>query len=95
MSLRRAIFGMSCREVADFLRAHLDGELSRKERRAFERHLFWCRPCVAYVESYGTTVRLARSLGQAPPQEVSAPVPEALVLAVLAARAAGRAESDD
>jgi anti-sigma factor RsiW len=95
VSLRRAIFGMSCREVADFLCAHLDGELSRAERRAFERHLFWCRPCVTYLESYRTTVRLARSLGSAPLHEVSEPMPEALVLAVLAARAAGRAESGD
>ena len=92
MTLRRIVFGLTCREVADFLRAYLDGELPGSERRAFRRHLFWCRPCVAYVASYRTTIRLARALGEPDPGEAPEPIPEALVRAVLAARAAGRPE---
>ncbi len=84
--LRRTIFGLTCREVADFLSAYLDGELPDKERRAFGRHLFWCRDCVAYVESYRKTVELLRTLGKDGPAEAPEPIPEALVAAVLAAR---------
>lgn len=86
MGLRRTLFGLSCREVADFLLAWLDGELPLHERRAFERHLFWCRACVAYVESYRRTVALARELGEPTPEEPPEPVPEELVRAVLAAK---------
>ena len=92
VTLRRALFGMTCREVAEFLRAHLDGELPSRERRAFRRHLFWCRACVAYVVSYRETIRLARAIGEPDPDEAPEPIPEDLVRAILAARAAGRPE---
>jgi anti-sigma factor RsiW len=85
-ALRRTIFGSTCREVADFLSAYLDGELPDKERRAFRRHLFWCKDCVAYVDSYRKTVDLLRALGKDLPEEAPEPIPEALVAAVLAAR---------
>ena len=43
---------MTCREIADFLLAYLDGELSAGWRRAFEAHLAECPQCVDYIESY-------------------------------------------
>ena len=87
MTLRRRIFGMTCRELADFLLAYLDGELDTGERRSLDRHLLWCRPCRAYLQSYRTTVQLARSLGKPAPDELPEPIPEELVEAVLASRA--------
>jgi anti-sigma factor RsiW len=90
MGLHRIVFGLSCREIADFLMAYLDGELPAKERRAFGRHLFWCRACVAYVDSYRAAVRLARAAGDAGADEPPEPIPEALVQAILEARSAGR-----
>ncbi len=84
--LRKLVFGMTCREVADFLGHYLDGDLPKAQRRAFDRHLFWCRACVAYVESYRATVRLARSLGRQGEVDLPAPPPESLVQAVLEAR---------
>ena len=92
MSVRRVIFGPTCRELADFLLAYLDEELPARDARAFRRHLFWCRACRAYVESYRTSVQLARSLGQPLPNEPAEPMPEALMEAVLAARAEARRE---
>lgn len=86
--LRRVIFGMTCRDLAEYLLAYLDDELPRSERRAFDRHLFWCKACRAYLESYRATVELARSLGTPLPDEAPEPVPEHLIAAVLAARAA-------
>jgi anti-sigma factor RsiW len=90
MTLRSRIFGMTCRELADFLLAYLDGELNARERSRFDRHLFWCRPCRAYLDSYRTTVQLARSLGKPARDELPEPVPEALVQAVLAVRGESR-----
>ena len=84
--LRFLIFGLTCREVADFLLEYLEGDLPVHQRRAFRRHLFWCSACVAYVESYRKTVNLARALGQETPPELSEPLPEEIVRAVLAAR---------
>jgi len=91
MGLHRVVFGLRCREIAESLMAYLEGELPATQQRAFGRHLFWCRPCVAYVESYRTTVRLARAAGKAAPDEAPEPIPEALVRAILEAERAGRA----
>lgn len=86
--MRRLLFGLTCREVSDFLLHYLEGDLPPREQRAFGRHLFWCRACVAYVESYRTTVALARSTGQAEPPDLAEPLPEEIVRAVLEARRA-------
>jgi len=88
MGLRRMIFGLTCREVSDFLLAWLEGDLPEAERAAFRRHLFWCRDCVNYVDNYRETVRLAQSLGEAGPEELPEPIPDDLLRAVLAAKRA-------
>jgi anti-sigma factor RsiW len=80
---------MTCRELVDFLGAHLDGELSEEVRRRFEEHLAACPECFAYVEAYRATVRLARGAFRDPDGPVPADVPEDLVKAILAARRKG------
>lgn len=79
---------LTCREMADFLGDYFDGSLPDGQKREFERHLAVCPPCIHYLESYKTTVALAKqscsttSAKSAPPADV----PEALIQAILAAR---------
>jgi anti-sigma factor RsiW len=78
---------MTCRELIDFIADHLAGDLDPAARRTFDDHLRGCPECVAYLQSYETTVRLVRETGAEPDEPVPAGVPEALVRAVHAARA--------
>lgn len=71
---------ITCREVIEFLIDYLDGELSAEELRQFQRHLAVCASCVAYLQTYEQTVRLARDLDE----EIE--LPEELIEAVLASR---------
>ena len=77
---------LTCREVAEFLMAYEDGELSPAERGTFDAHLSVCPDCVAYLESYRATVALGRRAFADDDASASDAVPEALVQAVLAAR---------
>lgn len=74
---------ISCREVIDFIIDYLDGRLSPADLRQFERHLAVCESCVAYLQTYQQTVRLARDLDE----EID--LPEELIEAVLASRSRG------
>ncbi len=74
---------MSCREFSEFLDRYVEGELGDVERLEFERHLAACPACVAYLESYRRTTRLARALGAS---DALPGVPDELVAAVLASR---------
>ena len=80
---------MTCRELVDFLGAYLGGELSAEVRRRFDEHLATCPECSAYLETYRTTVRLARGAFRDPDAPVPADVPADLVKAILAARRKG------
>lgn len=76
---------LSCREIIDFVMAYLDGELPERERAIFDAHLAICPDCVNYVNSYKTTIALAK---QSQPPTEAAPIPDDLVRAILAARKA-------
>lgn len=80
---------MTCRELIEFLMAYLDGELEADRREAFERHLKVCASCVAYVETYRRATEMCREVMRASDDPVPGSVPEALVAAILAARAGG------
>jgi anti-sigma factor RsiW len=80
---------MTCHEIADFLLAYLNDELSARRRRAFEAHLAECEQCVDYIESYKATVELGKAAfdrGEPIPEGV----PEELIEAIMAARASER-----
>lgn len=68
----------TCRDVAQFLMAYVDGELSASTQRAFENHLAQCSSCVRYLDHYRRTVALAQASGQditsieAPPSVIRA-----------------------
>ena len=80
---------LTCRDVAAFLGAYVAGELGAKQHRAFDAHVAQCPDCRTYVRQYEQTRRLAK---QSCDDAVAAGIPEELVAAILAARAAA---SDD
>lgn len=74
---------MTCRDVAAFLMAYLDGELAVEPRRAFDDHLAQCSSCVRYVEHYRRTVAMAQATGQSIDD---VPVPSGVLRAIRQAR---------
>ena len=54
---------MTCRELVQLITDYLEGGLSRRDRRRFERHLRDCDGCPTYVEQMRETVRVAGVLG--------------------------------
>lgn len=75
---------MNCRECNDFLIDYLNGDLPPGQQRIFEGHIELCPPCLTYLDSYRETLKLAQKCGE----EHAEPLPDALVSAILAARAA-------
>jgi anti-sigma factor RsiW len=55
---------MSCRELVQLITDYLEGGLSKRDRRRFERHLRDCDGCTTYVEQMRETVRLAGVLSE-------------------------------
>jgi anti-sigma factor RsiW len=53
---------MSCKELVELVTDYLDGSLSWRQRRRFEKHIAACPGCTAYVEQLRTTVRLVGTL---------------------------------
>jgi hypothetical protein len=77
---------MTCRELNDFLLDYFEGSLAQPVRDELERHLGLCPPCVRYLDDYREVIRLGGACGgdEAPAHDV----PEDLIRAILAARAA-------
>lgn len=78
---------LTCRDATAFLDAYLDDSLDARERMRFDAHLAECEDCRRYLEQYESTHELCRAAFDDP---VDAGVPEELVEAILAARAAAR-----
>jgi len=55
---------MTCRELVRLITDYLEGGLSRRDRRRFERHLRDCDGCTTYVEQMRETVRPAGVLSE-------------------------------
>ena len=51
---------LTCKEFIDFLAEYLDGELSAERVAIFDQHLAICPDCVAYLESYKSTIGLLK-----------------------------------
>lgn len=81
---------LTCQQLADFLGDYFEGQLPADQRREFERHLAVCPPCIHYLESYKTTVALAKLAHDCAEAGAHAPpppdVPEDLIRAILASR---------
>jgi anti-sigma factor RsiW len=77
---------LNCRECIEFLLDYSAGELPPETRALFLGHLERCPPCVAYLESYEQTVKLARGACRRCEAGAAAEVPEDLILAILSVR---------
>ena len=71
---------LPCTEIIGFLADYLDGELTPERKSEFDRHLAVCPSCVAYLETYRETIRMAKAAEELPVDEV----PEDLIKAILA-----------
>ena len=60
--------GLTCREVVELVTDYLEGALSGRDRRRFERHIAGCDGCTTYLAQ----MRLAiEALGRVPETAVS------------------------
>lgn len=53
---------LTCREATALLTEYLAGTLPEQASHAFETHIRLCTACLAYLQTYRATVRLARTL---------------------------------
>jgi anti-sigma factor RsiW len=60
--------GLTCREVVELVTDYLEGRLSRRDRRRFDRHIAACDGCTAYLEQMRLTVA---ALGRVPESAIS------------------------
>ena len=79
---------MTCREMVDFLMDYANGELPPEQASVFEEHLDLCPPCLDYLDSYRTTVRLGKEVCLAPDGPPPDDAPPELIEAILVARSA-------
>jgi anti-sigma factor RsiW len=59
---------MSCKELVELVTEYLEGSLSWRQRRRFEKHISLCHGCTAYVEQFRVTLR---TLGRLRVEDVS------------------------
>ena len=53
---------LSCHEVVELVTAYLEGALSRRDRKRFERHIAACDGCTAYLAQMRVTIRTVGSI---------------------------------
>jgi anti-sigma factor RsiW len=85
---------ITCREFQAFLLDYCEQHLDDEQRAVFEAHLAGCPMCRVHFETYLKTIELGRRVLAEEDPEAPADLPEELVEAVLAARAAGRLEPE-
>jgi anti-sigma factor RsiW len=56
---------LTCQQAVELITDYLEGRLSRRQRRRFERHLRGCDNCSRYLDQMRKTIRLA---GQIEPE---------------------------
>ena len=53
---------MKCKKVVDFLTDYLEGDLEQEVTIAFEGHIDDCPGCLSFVNTFKTTVDLAKDI---------------------------------
>ena len=81
--------GMTCRELVDCLGEYVAGTLDAATRARLDAHLAACATCLAYLRTYGDTIRLAKDAGR-DDERTAAEMPAELVDAIVAANKARR-----
>jgi len=79
--------GIPCREMVELVTDYLEGALSWRERRRFERHIAGCDGCRAYLEQMRQTLRV---LGRLDEETISPEARDALLHAFRDWRAEAR-----
>lgn len=51
-----------CQEIVELVTDYLEGTLSRRDRRRFERHIAGCEHCTEYLAQMRETLRLTGRL---------------------------------
>ncbi len=57
---------MECRRIAELLADYLDGSLPKHTVELIEWHVEGCAPCVAFINTYRSTIRATRTFPDAP-----------------------------
>jgi anti-sigma factor RsiW len=79
---------IECRQIADLLTEYVEDRLPQATRELIDWHIDGCEPCVAFVNTFRSTLKAVRRLPDPPP------VPTELRQRLLAAlRATGRPSS--
>lgn len=53
---------LTCQQAVELVTDYLEGKLSRRQRRRFERHLRGCDNCARYLAQIRETIALAGSV---------------------------------
>jgi anti-sigma factor RsiW len=67
---------LTCRQAVELVTDYLEGALSRRERRRFEKHLRGCPHCSTYLEQIRTAIRLT---GRVDPDDLDPATREGLI----------------
>ncbi len=57
---------IECRQIAELLADYVDGSLPRSTADLIEWHIDGCAPCVAFLNTYRSTIRSTRTLPDTP-----------------------------
>jgi len=77
---------LECRRIAELLGDYLDGTLPRHTVELIDWHIDGCGPCVAFVNTYRTTIRATGGLASA---EIPRELKQRLLAVLKAQRASG------
>jgi anti-sigma factor RsiW len=65
-----------CQQAVELVTDYLEGKLTRRDRRRFERHVRACPNCSTYLEQMRTTIR---AVGAIEPDELTPDARDAIV----------------
>ena len=65
-----------CRDAVELVSDYVEGTLSRRDRKRFEKHLAKCDACVAYLDQIRATIAASGRIG---PEDLPSDVVEKLV----------------
>jgi hypothetical protein len=57
---------LQCRQIAELLGEYFDGTLPRRVAELLEWHVDGCAPCVAFLNTYRSTIHATRQLPDTP-----------------------------
>jgi hypothetical protein len=57
---------LECRQIAELLGDYIDGSLPSHLRDLIDFHIDGCQPCVAFMNTYRSTINATRTLASTP-----------------------------